>query len=79
MSGAVNSIPEFDCNGNLPPGDYVVNLHQIEEKLTWTTKRKQLFEGLKRAVNNLAEAGVTYILLAGSFVSDKDCPYLFQT
>jgi len=48
----MSAIPEFDKNGNLPPGVYIVSLKDIESNFTWTTRRKKLFKGLKRAIDN---------------------------
>ncbi|NCO38425.1 MAG: hypothetical protein GW911_09510 [Armatimonadetes bacterium] len=52
------ALPEFDENGNLPPGTYRVPLADIERRFTWNARRKELFDGLRRALENLASAGV---------------------
>lgn len=69
-----NPIPSFDSNGNLPPGVYIVRLEHIKEKLTWSTKRQQLFNGLEKAVKNLNDAGVWQIYIDGSFTTNEDNP-----
>lgn len=69
-----NRIPPFDDNGNLPPGIYQVQLHDIEERFTWTDKRKKLFQGLIQAAKNLESAGVFLLYIDGSFVTNKDEP-----
>ncbi len=70
----MSAIPDFDANGNLPPGVHSATLREIRAKFAWTVKRKRLFNGLRRALRNLAEAGVTRVWIGGSFVSDKDEP-----
>ncbi len=67
-------IPDFDGNGNLPPGVYHVSLVEIEERFTWNERRRMLFNGLKRALANLASAGVRRVWIDGSFVTAKDEP-----
>ncbi len=67
-------VPDFDGNGNLPPGEFVVTLSDIAQKLTWSEKRRELFEGLKKAVINLTVAGVKKIYIDGSFTTTKDDP-----
>ena len=67
-------IPEFDTNGNLPPGLHRTTLENIKSKLTWSIKRKKLFDGLEEAVKNLRSAGVSQIYLDGSFITTEDEP-----
>lgn len=69
-----STIPAFDDRGHLPPGVYQVTLADIEARLTWNSTRRRLFRGLKRALVNLARAGVTRVLINGSFVTAKDRP-----
>jgi hypothetical protein len=70
----MSAIPEFDKNGNLPPGVYIVSLKDIESNFTWTTRRKKLFKGLKRAIDNLTKANVKKVWIDGSFVTSKNDP-----
>lgn len=74
MCSDLSPIPDFDGNGNLPPGQYVVELGDIEKKLTWSQRRKDLFEGLRKVVINLAMAGVKRIYVDGSFTTTKEDP-----
>jgi hypothetical protein len=67
-------IPEFDANGNLPPGIYHVSIEDIERRFTWTPRRLQLFKGLKRALANLSSAGVEKVWIDGSFVTNNPAP-----
>ena len=66
--------PDFDENGNLPPGVYEVSLQDIGIRFTWTDRRKKLFEGLKLAIDNLTKANVKKVWIDGSFVTSKDDP-----
>ncbi|NQU25599.1 MAG: hypothetical protein HQ567_30300 [Candidatus Nealsonbacteria bacterium] len=68
------AIPDFDANGNLPPGIHKATLSEIRAKLAWNTKRQELLDGLARAIQNLAEAGVKRVWIGGGFVSDKEEP-----
>jgi hypothetical protein len=67
-------VPDFDLNGNLPPGVYEVSLGEIEHRFTWNDRRKKLFEGLRAAINNLSQANVKRVWIDGSFVTNKDAP-----
>ena len=57
----MTAIPDFDENGNLPPGVYEVSLEDIRIRFTRTDRRKKLFEGLKRAIENLAKANISKV------------------
>jgi hypothetical protein len=67
-------IPDFDENGNLPPGVHLVALRDVREQLTWNAERQALFAGLRRALVCLAVAGVRRVVIAGSFASSKPHP-----
>ena len=62
------------CEWELPPGVYRVTLREIEERLTWNTRRRRLFRGLRLALANLASAGVRRVWIDGSFVTARDEP-----
>lgn len=64
----------FDRNGNLPPGVYQVSVGSFEERFGWNSHRRKLLKGLKRAIRNMASAGVKELWIAGSFVTAKDLP-----
>ena len=74
MDIASHRVPAFDENGNVPPGIHLVALGDVEERLTWTPERQMLFSGLRRALANLAAAGVRRVVIAGSFASSKPDP-----
>jgi len=66
-----------DVNGIwnlLPPGVHLATLEEIEQRFATNEKRRTLFEGFRRAVDALRQAGCTTIHLDGSFVTDKPEP-----
>ena len=67
-------IPDFDENGNLPPGVYHVSLAEIERRFAWNDARRALFNGLRRALANLARAGIRRVWIDGSFVTAREEP-----
>ena len=67
-------ISDFNYRGELPPGIYVTTLKEIEGKLVFNKGRKELFEGLKAAMENLSKAGVPKAYIDGSFVTRKPIP-----
>lgn len=74
MGDRLNPIPEFDLNGNLPPGEFVVTLEDIKKQLAWSPRRKKLLKGLEKALENLSAAGVKRVYIDGSFTTNKDDP-----
>ena len=67
-------IPGFTEEGLLPPGIHETDLEELEEKMGWSRKRRELLEGLKEALELMAAGGVVKAYLDGSFVTDKDRP-----
>ena len=67
-------IPQLNAVGELPPGVYETTLDEIETVFANTLKRKILFEGLKRALENLKTAKVYRVFIDGSFVTEKAEP-----
>jgi hypothetical protein len=43
-------IPQFTDEGLLPPGAYETDLEELEEKIGWSRKRRELLEGLEEAL-----------------------------
>lgn len=74
MARKKSKIPDFDANGNLPPGIYHVSIADIERRFTWTPRRLQLFKGLKKALENLSAAGIEEVWIDGSFITDDPEP-----
>lgn len=79
-----NVIPEFNENGVLPPGDYVLTFQELKQshlvkcdpdRPTWDFDwRLQLVENLEIVVSQLWKVGITEIFINGSFVEEKDHP-----
>lgn len=67
-------IPDFDEDGNLPPGVHLVGLRDVQKRLVWNPDRRILFAGLRRALACLAVAGVRRAIVAGSFASGEPYP-----
>ncbi len=82
-----DTIPEFDADGLLPPGDYEVTLSELRGSIlcrgptdrvlyaNWDSGwRTWLVEQLAMMADQLWRVGVNDIFVDGSFVEDKDHP-----
>lgn len=67
-------LPDFDKNGNLPPGMHDADWSEIVQRFGGTSRRRELLTGLKAALEPLRKAGCRRIFINGSFVTDKDEP-----
>lgn len=67
-------IPDFDDSGNLPLGVHDASWDEIAQRFGWTSRRRELLDGLKAALKPLREAGCRRVFINGSFVTDKDEP-----
>lgn len=74
MGEAPRGIPGFDELGNLPPGIHPATLEEVERRFTWNPLRQELFAGLKKALQQMALAGVERVWLGGSFISASVAP-----
>lgn len=87
MSRPQRVLPEFNANGLLPPGDFLLTLEELAQSLLvvgprdsqhyphWDTAwRRQLVESLSVLVRQLWQVGVVEIFIDGSFVEDKEHP-----
>ncbi len=69
------SIPSFNENDELPDGEYVVSLEEIEIRFGCANEQKRwLMQGLKAAAANLGNANVRKLWIDGSFITDKENP-----
>ena len=76
-------IPEFDGQGNLPPGIHVASIREIEDRFAIFNRSDRRLQLFQRLLELLAEihsvAMVKRVLLAGSFITatpepnDFDC------
>lgn len=69
------AIPKLKDNNELPAGEHLACLKEIELAYGVSTeRRKELMEGLRNAASNLETAGVRTIWINGSFVTNKKEP-----
>ena len=71
-------IPDFDDNGNLPPGVHFCEWEEFNERFGTTFKRQNMIDGLKLAMTQLKAAGARTIYIDGSFVTSKPEPNDFD-
>lgn len=71
-------IPEFDENGNLPPGVYFCEWEEFNERFNTNLKRKKMIDGLQLAMTQLKTAGCRTIYINGSFVTIQQNPNDFD-
>lgn len=78
------TLPEFNADAVLPPGDYCLTLDELAEShLVWGSnepstfdheRRGELVNGLAILVEQLWEVGLMEIFVDGSFTEAKDRP-----
>lgn len=67
-------IPEFDENGNLPPGVHWAEWEEFKERFSINYKRQRMVEGLELVMTQLQAAGCRVIYINGSFVTSESDP-----
>ena len=67
-------IPEFNDQGNLPPGIHPATWSDVLDRFGNTPYRRGLTAGLKEAALALKAAGCQRLYLNGSFTSAKKIP-----
>jgi hypothetical protein len=67
-------IPEFDENGNLPPGVHWAEWSEFKERFAYNRRRVLLISGLEIAMQELQAAGCRVIYINGSFTTSKSDP-----
>ena len=68
-------IPDFNIDGLLPSGTHVAeSWEEIEEKLGFSSRRKELLPGLRLALKILKILGCRTVYIDGSFATGKDRP-----
>ncbi len=72
--GCEDVIPEFDKNGNLPPGVHFCEWEEFVERFGTNDLRLRLMSGLRKAMEQLKIAGCRTIYIDGSFVTIKPDP-----
>jgi hypothetical protein len=71
-------IPEFDENGNLPPGVHWAEWEEFKERFGTTLLRSRMIDGLQIAMEQLKAAGCRTIYINGSFITSKRDPQDFD-
>jgi hypothetical protein len=71
-------IPEFDSDGNLPPGIHSASWREFISRFGTTRHRQKLLKGLRLAINSLKTAGCNTVYIGGSFVTAKRTPNDFD-
>ena len=67
-------LPDFDPQGNLPPGIHVATWAEIVARFGGNARRRRLLDGLREALGVLRNTGCARVYLDGSFVSRKATP-----
>ncbi len=71
-------IPEFDENGNLPPGIHWAEWEEFDGRFGYNKRRRLLISGLQMAMQDLQAAGCRVIYINGSFTTSKSDPVDFD-
>lgn len=71
-------IPDFEINGNLPPGIHYCFWDEFKERFGYTDKRIQMISGMETIIVELQAAGCRTFYINGSFVTDKLAPNDFD-
>jgi hypothetical protein len=67
-------IPDFEKNGNLPPGVHWAEWEEFKEIFGTNLTRQRMVDGLELAMTQLKAAGCRTIYIDGSFVTSKQKP-----
>ncbi len=67
-------LPEWINNGDLPHGVHFAQWAEVEERLAFNARRRQLLAGFRRACDVLRRVGCRLVYLNGSFVTTKPHP-----
>jgi hypothetical protein len=67
-------IPDFNSDGNLPPGVHFATWDEVANRFGTNTRRKRLLKKLSAALKLLRAAGCRRVYLNGSFVTSKRKP-----
>ena len=67
-------IPEFEPNGNLPPGIHWTTWDEFFTRFGNTPWRRELMIGLRAALEALRDAGCGTVYVDGSLVTNKSHP-----
>ena len=62
-------IPAFGPDGRLPPGEHLATWDDLEKRLRFSTRRRDLVRGLLRGLLDLRGAGCRRVFVDGSFAT----------
>lgn len=71
-------LPEFDADGNLPPGLHPATWEEVVQRYGTSAHRRGLLAGLRAALLSIKGAGGSTAYLDGSFISRKAVPSDFD-
>jgi len=71
-------IPSFEESGNLPTGIRAASWDEFAARCGTTPHRRDLLDGLERALHALRRAGCRRAYIDGSFVTAKQQPADFD-
>ncbi|WP_420808367.1 DUF6932 family protein [Archangium gephyra] len=71
-------IPDFNAEGNLPPGIHEADWAEFKTRFGTTGHRRHLIKGLEEAMRSLRTAGCSRLYIDGSFVTSEKSPKDFD-
>lgn len=71
-------IPDFDENGNSPPGVHFCDWSEFKERFGYTLERSNMILGLEEVMTFLQQAGCRTCYVNGSFVTSEEFPRDFD-
>jgi len=71
-------IPDFDNNGNLPPGVHLCDWNEFKDRFGYTRNRRQMIQGMEVVMKELKAAGCRTFYINGSFVTSDRSPNDFD-
>lgn len=68
-------IPDLNQNGELPPGEHSATIDEVATAFGTASERRGLLTaGLVRVATMFKDAGVQFLLIDGSYVTEKENP-----
>lgn len=71
-------IPDFEENGNLPPGVHYCYWDEFRERFGYTHDRRKMIESMEDIMRELKAAGCRTFYINGSFVTNNRLPNDFD-
>jgi hypothetical protein len=67
-------VPVFNKDGALPPGEHEVSLAEFEDAFVYNDRRREIFTGFLKLINDLRSINCRLVYVDGSYVTDKEEP-----